>query len=105
MTPEGYPDDDELKKIKEWPHDDYVGVWDFIRRRWKWTEGIREAMNMAGDKTVLVVATGGWSGNEDLIEALQENKNMIWALHWQLSARGGYFEFDLPEQVSDKEKG
>lgn len=95
MTPEGYPDDKELKQIKEWPHEDYAELWVFVRRRWKWPEYIRIAPSMEGDGFVLVLTTGGWSGNEDLIGALSES--MAWFLHWRLSARGGYYEFDLPE--------
>lgn len=47
------------------------------------------------DGDVYRVSTGGWSGNESLIEALQENK-VFWLLCWRLIRRGGHFEFELP---------
>ncbi len=39
------------------------------------------------------VATGGWSGCEEVIGALREN-TMFWMMCWRLSKRGGYFEFE-----------
>lgn len=39
------------------------------------------------------VATGGWSGNEDIIRALQENY-VVWGITWQLSERGGRYVFE-----------
>ena len=38
------------------------------------------------------VVTGGWSGCESVIGALKENQ-MFWLTCWQLSKRGGYYEF------------
>lgn len=40
------------------------------------------------------LATGGWSGNEDIIAALNEN---VWAnMSWVLSARGGLHIYVAP---------
>lgn len=40
------------------------------------------------------IATGGWSGCEDIIGALKSNV-MFWIMCWKLSKRGGYFEFEV----------
>ena len=37
-------------------------------------------------------STGGWSGNEDLIEALRDN-HTFWLFAWGGSARGGHHVF------------
>ena len=42
------------------------------------------------------IATGGWSGNEDLIEAMQKNWT-FWSVCWQSSRRGGGYVFHLPD--------
>ena len=46
----------------------------------------------------LHVATGGWSGNEVIIDALQRNVT-FWERYWQQSERGGRhtFKIDLRE--------
>ena len=38
--------------------------------------------------------TGGWSGNEDIIGALADNR-VFWMLYWEQSRRGGHYLFDL----------
>ena len=83
MDEDDYPEEHELKLIAEWPHDDWAALLEYVRERWtyqdRWTVG--------GDK--LFVSTGGWSGNEDLIRALQQNR-VFWAICWEQSRRGGH---------------
>jgi len=45
------------------------------------------------EKGILELATGGWSGNESIIAALQENL-MFWGMYWMESKRGGYYRFE-----------
>ena len=42
----------------------------------------------------LELHTGGWSGNEGIIAALQ--KTHFWFLYWQRSDRGGHYYFEIP---------
>jgi hypothetical protein len=88
VTPDGCPDETELQRVREWPYADLPGLLEFVHERWSYPDYWREE----GD--VLHASTGGWSGNESLIDALQENR-MFWALCWISSRRGGHFEFDL----------
>jgi hypothetical protein len=42
--------------------------------------------------------TGGWSGNEDIINALQQNV-VFWTKYWRTSKRGGFYAFWADEEV------
>jgi len=86
---DGYPSERTLDAIAVWSHEDFAGLIDFVGMIWNWTDCWR----VEGKKICAV--TGGWSGNEDLIGALQRNY-IFWMLCWQASYRGGKFEFELP---------
>jgi len=44
-----------------------------------------------------IIATGGWSGCEDVISALKAN-TIFWMTCWYMSKRGGYYEFEIKEK-------
>lgn len=46
---------------------------------------------------MLVLVTGGWSGCEEVIDALMKNFG-LYATRWQSSHRGGKFVFSLESQ-------
>ena len=105
LDDDGYPTDETLKTIREWPHEDGLKellefVWDVWWQPdwgWKETEVPRE-QTTPGTHRLLTnynISTGGWSGNEDLIEALRGN-NIFWLMAWQQSRRGGHYIFELP---------
>lgn len=52
---------------------------------------------------VLYMATGGWSGNEDIIGALKNT--FFWMRYWYSSVRGGGFTFLIPEKNMDQDDG
>ena len=81
-----YPDDDELEKIKKWRWDDSKGLMEYVCDLWRDYGFIKQ------DENIYELSTGGWSGNEDIIGALQEN-TMFWAMYWWSSRRGGHYEF------------
>lgn len=87
---DGYPDEDELRRIREWPHEGgFPGLMDFVRERWAYADW---GWTVDGETKTYRISTGGWSGNESLVEALQEN-TMFWTLCWESSRRGGHYEF------------
>lgn len=58
---------------------------------------IREAYNedygaIRLEGNVLRLVTGGWSGNEEVISALQDNE-FFWQRYWTKTERGGAYEF------------
>ena len=102
MDTNGYPDEEELKKIAEWDYCDFHGLMDYVKERWKyadcgyWKKG----------RKYYRISTGGWSGNESIISALMEN-TMFWAVFWESSKRGGHYNFEIrklsKEQTNDKD--
>ena len=53
-------------------------------------------------KNLWKVSTGGWSGCEDIIDALGENK-LFWSLCWESSRKGGHYEFEVKRFKSDEQ--
>ena len=93
MDTDGYPDEQELARIQAWPAEDFRGLMEFVYSlwqykdlRWGWTQGMEYRYQLS---------TGGWSGNESIIGALQLNV-MFWLMCWVSSRRGGHYEFKVP---------
>lgn len=95
MSPEfdadGYPTDHTLQMITDWSYDDLSGMLRFAEEcfdkrygSWKMIMGGRD----------LRIATGGWSGNESVVDAMMLNRVFV-AMHWEMSARGGLYIFNL----------
>lgn len=90
-----YPTDFELKKIEKWPHDKFIKLMDYIETLWAYNEwGFRRFHGAATQYFAL--STAGWSGNEEIIGALQSN-GMFWSLCWESSRRGGHYLFKVNE--------
>jgi hypothetical protein len=75
---------------------------DFIRRSddpWKIVDMIEDdwcrygSMKQDRERGILELVTGGWSGNECIIRALQLNP-LFWGKYWMMSKRGGYYRFE-----------
>jgi len=85
-----YPSKRQLKAIKEFdllerPVHELIDCIEEIWHNSDW--GFKR------EKHTLELHTGGWSGNEDTISALQRNF-MFWSLYWGKSERGGHYYFD-----------
>lgn len=89
----GYPTEDTCQTIKVWPVEDVDGFVQFVIESWHDTGRIWH-----DDNNDLHMATGGWSGNESIIQAMQENY-ILWGRLWKSSHRGGKFVFELPEPI------
>lgn len=83
MTPDGYPEEDELEAIRTWPAEDFVGLMAYVRERWTFPH----YFHVEGG--VYRLSTCGWSGNEELLGALHEN-TVVGLMHWYASRRGGH---------------
>lgn len=84
-----YPTETDLEKIKTWDIADIDGLLDYIQPLF---EGYGR---LTRKKRTFEMATGGWSGNEEIISALQQNV-IFWSVCWMESKRGGWFKFSMP---------
>lgn len=98
---DGYPTDYCLKLIEDWHWSDSKGWFNFIEnvwymKGWGWSE--KEDIGPVTGRQVVSfsISTGGWSGNESIIGAMQRNQ-MMWSLTWYQSRRGGHYIFQLME--------
>ena len=98
-----YPTKQELSKIKKWnvlkrP----IDLLNFIRNIW-WCGETACIIRNNPDTTLFELHTYGWSGNEEIINALQENP-MFWMLYWQKSTRGGHYYFEVYKLKNENKK-
>ena len=104
---DGYPTYDALEIIKLWHWDDARGWFKFIESLWAyhdwgWKEKDEphewEDHKQYKDKIVhrYYISTAGWSGNESIIRAMQDN-DFMWYLNWVQPRRGGHYIFELRE--------
>lgn len=84
-----YPTNKQLDAIKKWDPLDSHGLLEYVRELWAYPDYVK----VKGKKYTF--ATGGWSGNEDIIAALE--KNLVFhAICWYASYRGGKHIYMTP---------
>jgi hypothetical protein len=100
LDKDGYPTDHCLQIIKNWHWSDSKGWFEFIKEYW-WAPdfGWQEANvphEFRENKIVhqFQISTGGWSGNESIIRAMERN-GMMWHFNWVQSRRGGHYIFEI----------
>jgi len=88
-----YPTPENLKTIKNWKciiWEDYRSLAKYICHCWHW-----EKPWVHLHKNILKLSTGGWSGNEEIINCIQKNK-MFMMVCFYSQRRGGHYVFKLP---------
>jgi hypothetical protein len=98
---QGYPDDETLEVISKFnPFETPVSeIIAFLRDHWmyedfgyfEWCE--EHAKNPCVKTMFLHLHTGGWSGNESIITAME--KSAFWLLFWCRTERGGHYTFEV----------
>lgn len=108
LDEDGYPTEEALDIIANWwiaPDGkfDYTKTFpelmEFIKTLWYapdygWQE--KEEPHEIWSKKIVkrwYISTGGWSGNEDIIRAMQK-ADWGWTLNWVQSRRGGHYIFE-----------
>ena len=92
MDADGYPEQFELNVIAQWAAK-YYRMMDFIKARWHYANDGYWRQN----GRLFFLSTGGWSGNEEIISAMQKNW-IFWMFCWRVSRYGGHYVFRLPEE-------
>ncbi len=94
-----YPTEEDLKKIEEWDYLDFENLALFVQSIWHWGEDYARLSDWKvnefnTDYRMLELITGGWSGNEDIICALNRNQ-MFNMMCWYSSHRGGHHIYQI----------
>jgi hypothetical protein len=93
-----YPSEEALAAIAQWPHNCFLDLMDAVKDIWAYADwGWRVEHHVTRD--VFYLSTAGWSGNESIISALQDNR-MFWAMCWQESRRGGHYVFHVRHETT-----
>jgi hypothetical protein len=90
-----YPTEENLKIIEEWNGKNIEAFLAYIESLWHWPDF---GFKRKGGKVIrLELHTGGWSGNEDIIEALHKAwSGIFWTMYWMKSTKGGHYWFRIP---------
>jgi hypothetical protein len=113
---DGYPTDETLDRITTWPTDSFAAMhaaMDFAGRAWSYPKYWEVDPEFAAGEYVgqrplrrYVFSTGGWSGNESIVAAIEANQmlQMLGAWSWR---RGGHYEYRFPaaDPSGDAEAG
>lgn len=95
-----YPTDEQLNEIENWDYKlGFMPLIDYIESLWwnpSWGFKLYKGRNHLFKRRVLKLQlhTGGWSGNERIIEALQRNY-IFWAICFYKEIVGGHFWFHI----------
>ena len=97
---ERYPTEDDLKSISEWDYKSGYGeLGKFVIEIWNYddyaTLSEKRKDDVEDEYVELRLITGGWSGNESIVNALMDNM-MFRMLCWNSSHRGGLHIFHIP---------
>ena len=99
MNDDGYPEDEELDQIRTWTpgpkwsgSEPWLGILRPVVSAWN-----RDMGRADWDGQVLTLVTGGWSGNEEVLGALEDNR-CAWSMLWLSSHRGGKHTFGIKNQ-------
>jgi len=89
-----YPTPGILERIATWDNYDLDGIEELFEliRNWWWMPelGFKKI-----DRGHYELHTGGWSGNEQIIQALEKNE-MLWEILLSEYRRGGHYVLGVP---------
>lgn len=94
------PKEEFLDKLRNWSYKEgFKKLLDLVVENWWYQESVaidNEEDYFNRQVFVYHMSTGGWSGSEEIIRALVENKG-FWTSCWHQSTRGGHYIFKVRE--------
>lgn len=79
---DGYPTEQTIHMIQNWDPFDFKGLANYLKDNWHYPSYVKL------EDGVLVISTGGWSGHEEMIDAIPK----MWSfLHKKAWKTGGHF--------------
>ena len=89
----------DLQQLSDWDVSDAHNLIKRIKEMWVNQSYIKESWGIdrvwhKNPVLIFELHTGGWSGNEEIIKALQDNK-LFWLMWWQKTERGGHYTFEI----------
>lgn len=101
-----YPTEESIVFVRGYRFDyDRIDLFDFIKSIW-WTPEMlwdeEDGVDQFGHAIrTYRISTGGWSGNEDIIRALEKNL-YAWHTTWVQSRRGGHYIFEVHLEQTER---
>ena len=87
-----YPTDGDLDEISGWTGT-WKALWEYVVARWHWPDwGVKE--DFGADPYKLELHTGGWSGNESIMYALEHSRCQFYGQALATYKRGGHYWFE-----------
>ena len=94
-----YPTNAQLKAIRTGTGT-FRDLWLLVTELWHWPEwGVRQGAIEGID--YLELHTGGWSGNEEIIQALERSKSKFFFFFHTKWERGGHYYFEVKLDLWD----
>jgi hypothetical protein len=96
-----YPTQEDLDILSKWDFNqgsikDFL---DFLESSWWMADW---GFKLSGKRVLkLQLHTGGWSGNEDIIDAIQK-QFIFWSMCWTETHRGGHYYFKIDTKLFKK---
>jgi hypothetical protein len=85
-----YPNNEQLNRIREWNSKDFSSLMAYVYEIWNIDYGSYWQKDRG--REIYRLHTGGWSGNEDIITAMQDNF-LFWSTYFYQYRRGGHYTF------------
>jgi hypothetical protein len=83
-----YPTEAELERVRFWSVTEALGWVDYVSGLWEYGEPYCRRTQRRW-----YLSTGGWSGNESVIEAMHDS--ILWGFAFLAHRRGGHYVLDL----------